>query len=201
MAKGARFANVLGGLALVAIAGSVAWVGLTVRQAPTGPGSAAPAFLAGTPGARLDEYVAADAAGERLERATWPRFKTMVVWPNEPAWDEAYVIRSYRVSIDPTHPTTPNKAEGEVFYDTLGVLNLETFTYDASPTRQTVPFSLLIVQGNWKLGVPMLRPHPLPDPTLAYLRRMREHYKVHRPAIDASIKAIARDAAAVPPPP
>jgi len=197
VATGSRVANVLGGLALVAIAAGVAFVGLTARDAPPGAGGGAPAaFVAGTAGARLEEYVTGDAAGERLERATWAKYKLMVVWPNEPAWDEAYVIRSQRIAMNPALPGAVIKAEGEVTYDTLGVLNLNTFDYETSPTRQTVPFSLLLLENTWKIGVPMLRPHPLADPTLAYLRRMREHYVTRRPAIDAAIKAIARDAAA-----
>lgn len=199
MATGSRAANLIGGLALVAIAAGVAYVGLTARDAAPGAGGAAPpAFVAGTAGARLEEYVAGDAAGERLERATWAKYKPMVVWPNEPAWDEAYVIRAHRIAMDPLPPKAV-KAAGEVTYDTLGVLNLNTFEYETSPTRQTVPFELLRIQDQWKIGVPMLRPHPLADPTLAYLRRMREHYVTRRPAIDAAIKAIARDAASAAP--
>lgn len=157
------------------------------------PRDAGPAaFPEGTAGARLAEYVAGDFGGERLERATWLKYKGWVMWPTEPAWDEAYVVRSYALA---KVASTASEATAEVRYDTLGVLNLTTFAYETSPTQQAVPFKLLLSEGAWKIGVPMLRPHPGPEAAIAYLGRMREHYTKQAPAIAKALAAIRADAA------
>lgn len=149
-------------------------------------------YLPGTPGERLSGYVDADFRGERLERAAWAIFKSQVMWPTEPAWDEAYIVRSTTIAMG---PTKPDSADATTTYDTLGVLSLESFVYETSPSSQRVPFKLLNTGGTWKIGLPMLRPHPSPEAAIAYLERMGSYYTQKRAVINASIKAIQADAA------
>ncbi len=184
-------------LALTAVAVVAAVVTLSERGSPP-PASPVPRdagpvrFQEGTAGARLAEYVAGDFAGERLERASWLKYKGWVMWPTEPGWDEAYVVRAYQLA---KVSSTASEATAEVHYDTLGILNLTTFTYATSPSQQAVPFKLLLSEGAWKIGVPMLRPHPGPEATVAFLGRMREHYERQGPAIAQAIATIQADAA------
>lgn len=180
-------------LAVVAAVVTLADRGQAPAPASPAPRDAGPAaFPAGTAGARLAEYVAGDFAGERLERASWLKYQAWVMWKTEPAWDEAYVVRGYRLE---KVASTAVEASAEVHYDTLGVLNLTTFAYTTSPSRQAVPFKLLASEGEWKLGLPMLRPHPGPEATAAFLTRMREHYRRQAPTIARAIAAIRADAA------
>lgn len=181
---------VLAGLALT-LARPGAEPGSRVPTSPA-PRDAGPAtFPAGTAGHRLVEYVAGDFAGERLERASWLKYKGWVMWPTEPAWDEAYVVRSYQ----PGKVTAAGtEATAEVRYETLGILDLATFAYETSPSTQAVPFKLLVSEGAWKIGLPMLRPHPGPEAAIAFLERMKVHFKKQGPTIEKSIAAIRKDA-------
>jgi hypothetical protein len=162
---------------------------------PTGPHGAPSGgvvYPEGTAGERLQAYVAGDFAGERLERASWMKYKGWVMWATEPAWDEAYVVRSFALE---KVASTALDATADVTYPTLGVLDLQTFAYETSPSRQTVPFKLLLSQGEWKIGLPMLRPHPGVAATIAFLERMATHFVKQRPVIQASIARIKADAA------
>lgn len=182
---------------VAAVAAGVAFAGRDPQPRPAlspAPREAGPSasFPEGTAGARLAEYVKGDFEGERLERATWLKYQHWVMWKTEPAWDEAYVVKSYKVEkVD----ASATEAQGLVRYETLGVLDLQTFTYETSPSEQAVPFKLLLSEGEWKLGLPMLRPHPSPEAAIAFLARMKAHFTTLRPNLDQSIAAIRADAA------
>lgn len=151
------------------------------------PPSEKPMFLEGTPQAYLYDYVEADYNGERLEGANWEKFKNEVIWPVEPNWGSAYVIRSYRLQ---SGPMTGKDATVEVTYDTLGELDTETFVYTPSPSRQTVPYTMVPRQDRWRIGLPMLRPHVGTEATVRYLERMKVNYPQYRTHIDQSIAAL-----------
>jgi hypothetical protein len=192
MAISQRALWILGGLALLG-GGSwlYQWLDQTRTEVTANAPSQPPPFLAGTPSAYLHDYVQADFQGDRLEKANWPRFKQQVVWPVEPNWETAYVIRSFRVQ---TGPVTGQQATVEVTYDTLGELNLFTFVYETSPTRQTVPYLLVPGDDRWKIGAPMLKPHVGPESAIAFLERMAVHYVQYRENIKRAIARIRADA-------
>src|SRR4051812_43477684 len=88
----------------VAAVGVAAVVGIFVSmkggpQPPlsTEPPRSPPPFDEGSPSGALWSYLQGDFAGERLERATWSKYKELVLWPTEPKWESAYVVRSFRV--------------------------------------------------------------------------------------------------------
>jgi hypothetical protein len=170
--------------------GLIHWAGNTAKELKATAPSEKPMFLEGTPQAYLYEWVESDFRGQRLEGANWLRLKDMVVWPNEPNWDHAYVISSYRLQ---SGPVTTQEANIEVTYDTLGELDTEVFTYEHSPSRQTVPFLMLPHAGRWRVGSPRLQPHVGPEAAIEYLQRMAINYKQYRKNIDASIAAIRAD--------
>lgn len=184
---------VLLALALIgAGVGLLHWVGRTETDLKAAsPPSEKPMFLEGTPQAALYQYVESDFQGERLEAASWLKFKELVIWPNEPNWDHAYVISRYRVQAG---PQSGHDASVEVTYDTLGELDTEVYTYEHSPSRQTVPFTMVPKKGVWKVGMPRLQPHPGAQATIDYLERMAVHYPRYKKNIDASIAAIRADA-------
>ncbi|MFP5501939.1 MAG: hypothetical protein ACLGIN_05580 [Candidatus Sericytochromatia bacterium] len=172
-----------------------AGVGLYAYQAARQPGAVSTApptpesrFLPGTPAGHLESYLMGDFAGERLERANWSfKYKDMGLWDSEPAWDSAYVIRDFRIH---TGQTTMRQAEAEVTFETLGILDLQAFTYTPSPTRQTVPYLLQAVDNRWKIAHPRLRPHVGLEAAKSYLQRMKVGYPQRAEAIDRSIRAL-----------
>lgn len=157
---------------------------------PGGPSSTPtqqPNFLPGTPASAIETYLDADYAGERLERASWGKFKELVSWPREPAWDSAYVIRSFHIK---SGKTTMLRAEAEVEFVTAGELDLTTYVYTPSPTLQIVPYHLERPHDSWKLALPVLRPHVSPPAAVEFLKRMATGYPRLKTGIEASIKAI-----------
>ena len=184
----------LWGLLAVGLIGGGFWLFRWVSaadQAFQAQAPATPAYLPGTPAALLADYVAGDFAGERLEGANWLKYKRMVIWPTEPSWESAYVVRSYR--LQPAQ-TTPRQAMVEVTYHTLGELNVHSFTYTPSPTRHTVAFTLVPRQGEWKIGHPILRPHVSPEAAIAHMERMATLYPQRRADIQRAIAAVRADA-------
>lgn len=189
-----------GALSLALIAGGIglmAWVNNTAQQVKATSASEPPAFLAGTPPAYLHEYVQGDFAGQRLEGANWVTYKERVIWPVEPSWEKADVVRSFRMQ---SGPTTRREATIEVTYDVLGELNLHTFTYKPAPERQIVPYLMVPRQDRYRIGTPMVRPHVGAEAAIAYLERMRPQYKHYAGNIQKSIAAIQADAAVSPRP-
>jgi hypothetical protein len=186
-----------GALAVAAIA-AVGGIFLAMRggpepPAPTEPPRSPPPFDEGSPASALYAYVQDDFSGDRLERANWGKFKPRVLWPSEPKWESAYVVRSFRVE---SGKLEPKRAQAEAAYDTMGELNLETFDYKSSPTRQVVPYSLELGPEDWRIGLPMLRPHVGPEGAIAFLRRMEVGYPKLKAKIQASIEQIDADARA-----
>lgn len=194
----ARPNRLLGGviLGVALIGGYLTMRGVPEPQAtPTPTPLSPPPFEEGSPAGALHAYLEGDFAGERLERASWSKYKHMVLWPTEPKWDSAYVIRSFRVE---SGPITGRKSSAEATFDTMGELDLDRYTYTASPTRQRVPYELVTSTEGWVLGTPTLRPHVGPEAAIAFLKRMRVGFPTLRGAIDASIKAIDEGSRAQP---
>jgi hypothetical protein len=180
--------------AVVAVAG----IAFSLRggpQAPleTEPPRSPPPFQEGSPANALWSYLQGDFSGERLERATWTKYKELVLWPAEPKWESAYVVRSFRVE---SGKLEGKKATCESTFDTMGELDLETFKYQTSPTQQVVPYTLEAGKEAWKIGLPMLRPHVGPEAAIAFLHRMEVGYPRLKPQIAASIQQITADARA-----
>lgn len=186
-------ALIAGGIGLMA---SVSDTANKLKSANPARASEPPAFLAGTPPAYLYAYVQGDFEGERLEGAHWSRYKERVVWPVEPNWEKAEVIRGFRMQ---SGPTTQREATIEVTYDVLGHLDLHTFTYKPAPERQIVPFLMVPRASGYVIGTPMLKPHVGAEGAIAYLERMRAQYKQHEGNITRSIAAIRAEAAVVRP--
>jgi hypothetical protein len=189
-----------GALSLALVAGGIGlmvWVNDTARQVKATSASEPPAFLAGTPPAYLHAYVQGDFAGQRLEAANWVTYKERVIWPVEPNWEKADVIRGFRMQ---SGPTTRREATIEVTYDVLGELNLHTFTYKPAPERQVVPYLMVPRQDRYRIGTPMVRPHVGVEAAIAHLERMRAQYKHHEPNIQKAIAALKAEAAASPRP-
>ena len=190
--------------ALIA-AGLVVLVGLAaltarheaLTNAPAGQAGASPVtplYMPGTPAGLLATYLDGDFHGERLERALWlTKYRAYGIWPNEPAWSSAYVIARYRLQ---SNAMTVRDADVEATFDTLGELDLQTFVYQHSPSRQTVPYKLLNGPKGWQIAFPMLKPHVGPQAAIAYLQRMAVGYPHQRGAIAASIAAIEAEAGA-----
>ena len=193
-----RNLGAFGFLAVVAIAGlAFAMYGSSGGRGPIAmptptPVTSPPAFGEGTPAGVVHTYLEGDFAGERLERASWAKFQRMVLWPSEPKWDSAYVVRSFRVE---SGKQDKHDASADATFDTLGELDLEQFVYTTSPSEQTVPYMLTSnAKVGWLIAQPMLKPHSGPEATIAFLKRMRVGYPTLAYHIDASIKQIAADA-------
>ncbi|MDB5097948.1 MAG: hypothetical protein JWM80_2369 [Cyanobacteria bacterium RYN_339] len=185
--------------AFVALAGAAA-VGVFLAMKggsdpsmPKEPPRSPPPFDEGSPAGSLWSYLQGDFAGERLERATWTKYKEMVLWPAEPKWESAYVVRSFRVE---GGKVEGKKAAAECTFDTMGELDLETYKYQTSPTRQVVPYQLEFGPDTWKIGLPMLRPHVGPEAAIAFLRRMEVGYPRLKAQIEGAITTIDADARA-----
>ena len=193
-------------VALAALGAVVLYVAMTSGEVhPPGASPAAPMqYPPGSAGGRLEEYVQRDFEGLRLERASWAIVKDWVVWTAEPAWDAAYVVRSYRLRMGkpPAAPgdTLATSQDFEVLYDTLGELDLASFGYVPSPSRQAPAYTVVNERGGWRLGVPLLKPHVGAEGAIAFLTRMRGVYTTRTAIIDQSIARIRQDAAATPPP-
>ena len=182
-----------GALALGLVAGGIGlmvWVNQTAAELKATQPSEPPVFLAGTPPAYLYEYVQGDFKGERLEAANKARYKERVLWPTEPNWETAAVIRSFRMQ---SGPTTRTEASIEVTYDTLGELNLHDYTYRSAPKREILPFVLVPGQERYKIVSPILKPHVGAEAAIAFLERMSVNYQQFRPNIQRSIERIKAD--------
>lgn len=184
--------RILIGVTLAAVAFGAAAYYATTQKGPaasvvSSPTPAPRQFLEGTPAGLLETYLQGDAQGERLERANWPKYREMVLWPREPLWDSAYIIRDYRIH---SGEVAMPSAGAEVTFRTLGELNLETFVYTPSPTTQTVPYKLIAEQSRWKIAHPMLRPHVSPGGAVGFLERMAVGHPDKKDAIERSIQAI-----------
>lgn len=160
---------------------------------PAPADSKARKFLEHTPAGRVETYVDGDWNGERLEAANWPaKYKALVNWATEPSWDQAYLIRSYNIE---TGKEGDRQATAFVTYDTLGEFELDTFKYTASPTRQTVTYTLEKDKDQWLVGYPMLRPHVSVPAMIAFLERQAQAYPLKKPAIDEALTQLRAEQA------
>lgn len=152
-------------------------------------------FAEHTPAGSLETYIDGDFKGERLEGANWAaKYKALVNWQTEPSWDQAYILRTYNIE---TGKTGDRQSTAFVTYDTLGEFDLDTFKYTASPTRQTVTYTLEKDKDTWLVGYPMLRPHVSIDAMIAHLERLAVGYPLKKPAIDTGIEQLRAEKARV----
>ena len=78
----------------------------------------------------------------------------LITWEEEPGWDSAVVVSSYKVS--------PSKKQGEkttvtVTFDVLGLLQADDFIFGRK--SKSIDFSLVRTHAEWKIAKPMILPH------------------------------------------
>lgn len=112
----------------------------------------------------VKEYVLRDSRGDRLHTDAWSL--NVVVWADEPGWDEVTVISDYQILPIRADSST---ARIEVRYRVLG---------DVTPTSRTtmgfVPregtealvFTVVLTGNGWRIAAPQIRPHILPSAIL-----------------------------------
>lgn len=188
-----RRVAVIGGLLFLVVLAAFVHQFMHAHPTENAVASSAPLFQPGTPPGDLTTYLQGDFEGERLQRASWAKYQHLVDWATEPNWSSAWVIREYRVT---SGRTTLTSATAEATYDTLGELDLDTFAYTPSPSRQTVPYSLTHYdpKGPWKLAIPMLQPHVGVQGAIAHLKRMEVIFPARKAVIDQSIEKIETQA-------
>jgi hypothetical protein len=107
----------------------------------------------------LEEYVARDARGERLQSNAW--FLNVVVWPDEPAYDVYAVITGFQIA--PLHADS-STARVQVTYERAGFLrpaDASTMEFHADSAVETTVFTLALTDNGWRIVAPQQPQHVL----------------------------------------
>ena len=120
-----------------------------------------------TPVEVVQAYLAADAAGLALGGPGVEKLLQSTTWADAPGWDAVTVTKSY--SCQPGKETQ-GKATVDVTYENVGALSQTAFT--AMPDQEKVTYTLVKMEGRWKIDEPQLQPHITPARAIAALKEV-----------------------------
>jgi hypothetical protein len=118
----------------------------------------------------VEKFCRLDADGQRLRGDTWrEKIRPLILWPDEPGWDTVAVISDFNI-VDVK--TEGSEATVTVEYSMLGTT--DTIDFYKLIKKKTVKFSLLSVDGAWKINQPdMMLPHVSSKTIIKYLKELQ----------------------------
>ena len=133
----------------------------------------------------VQQFCQFDAEGYRLSSEGWVKTEPLVAWPDEPGWDIVMVISDYKVI---KVETVGKKAMVTVKYFILG--STDSIEFVKSNREKEIIFELGIIDGNWKITKPQIRPHVNKETIIKHLRKIQSSEKVRRDQLESVIQAI-----------
>lgn len=117
-----------------------------------------------TPVEIVQAFLTADAKGEALD-GNVQNVLQYTTWPDAPGWDVVTVTKS---SSCRAGKESGDKATVVVTYENVGALAQTIFT--ALPDHETVTYTLVQQEGQWKIDEPQWQPHITPAKAIALLK-------------------------------
>jgi len=131
------------------------------------------------PKAIVQQYCQADYKGTRLDGGSWRNIADLILWDNEPGWDSAVIVGSYRVNDIVSQDDSV--ATVRVEYEVLGVLEGASWRPVLRDNPQhsilsrwaETDFELVHTSTGWRIRSPVMLPHVCPERMVRHLQWLR----------------------------